>query len=110
MIVKNGDNACTLQGLYQDKPPLPFIPGSEVSGIVTEVGAKVKSVKQGDHVCPFHMSHDQAPSNPMTLLQSLLHRLSSRRCSPRAQVNQAWHAAGVRRDKGRCFCGGGLPE
>ena len=50
-----------LQGLYQDKPPLPFIPGSEVSGIVTEVGAKVKSVKQGDHVCPFHISHDQPP-------------------------------------------------
>ena len=52
-----------LQGLYQDKPPLPFIPGSEVSGIVTEVGAKVKSVKQGDHVCSLHMSHDQAQSN-----------------------------------------------
>ena len=51
-----------LQGLYQDKPPLPFIPGSEVSGIVTEVGAKVKSVKQGDHVCPFPVSHDQTHS------------------------------------------------
>ena len=38
------------QGLYQDKPRLPFIPGSEVSGIVTEVGQKVKALKLGDHV------------------------------------------------------------
>ena len=40
-----------VQGLYQDKPPLPFIPGSEVSGIIMEVGPKVKGLKQGDHVC-----------------------------------------------------------
>lgn len=39
-----------LQGLYQDKPKLPFIPGSEVSGVITEVGSKVKSVKVGDRV------------------------------------------------------------
>lgn len=38
------------QGLYQDKPRLPFIPGSEVSGIVIEVGHKVKALKPGDHV------------------------------------------------------------
>ena len=75
-------NECLhLQGLYQDQPPLPFIPGSEVSGIVTEVGAKVKSVKQGDHVCILHMSHDQAPFSPMVTAQSLLHSLSSRGCS-----------------------------
>ena len=29
---------------------MPFIPGSEISGIVMEVGAKVKAVKRGDHV------------------------------------------------------------
>jgi NADPH:quinone reductase len=39
-----------MQGLYQDKPPLPFIPGSEVSGVITEVGPKVKSFKVGDRV------------------------------------------------------------
>ncbi len=27
------------QGLYQERPPLPYIPGSEVSGVVTEAGA-----------------------------------------------------------------------
>ena len=39
-----------VQGLYQDKPPLPFIPGSEVSGVVMGIGPKVKGFKQGDHV------------------------------------------------------------
>ncbi len=56
-----------LQGLYQDKPPMPFIPGSEISGIVMEVGAKVKAVKQGDHV-----------SSPQTRMH---HDASSRACS-----------------------------
>lgn len=40
----------TVQGQYQDKPKLPFIPGSEVSGTVIEVGSRVKSHKVGDKV------------------------------------------------------------
>lgn len=39
-----------VQGLYQEKPKLPFIPGGEVSGQVIEVGQKVKSVKPKDLV------------------------------------------------------------
>jgi NADPH2:quinone reductase len=39
-----------IQDKYQMKPPLPFSPGSEVSGVVREVGAKVKEVKPGDRV------------------------------------------------------------
>lgn len=39
-----------VQGLYQVKPPLPFVPGHEFSGIVTEVGQEVKSCKKGDRV------------------------------------------------------------
>lgn len=77
-----------LQGLYQDKPPLPFIPGSEVSGIVTEVGARVKSVKQGDHVCPFRISHDRALSNHTLTLQSLLHHLAGKSCSSCARASK----------------------
>ena len=38
------------QGGYQDKPKLPFIPGSEVSGVVTEVASGVKSLRVGDKV------------------------------------------------------------
>ncbi|BDA44288.1 Quinone oxidoreductase-like protein 2 [Coccomyxa sp. Obi] len=47
----NFADALQVQGQYQDKPPLPFIPGSEVSGLVAEVGSKVRSIKKGDHVC-----------------------------------------------------------
>lgn len=38
-------------GRYQRKPPLPFVPGTEISGIVTEVGEGVSRVKPGDRVC-----------------------------------------------------------
>ncbi len=42
-----------VQGKYQVKPPLPFSPGSEVAGIVKEVGQGVASVKAGDRVSAF---------------------------------------------------------
>ena len=38
------------QGLYQFKPPLPFSPGAEVSGIVKEVGEGVTHLQEGDRV------------------------------------------------------------
>jgi NADPH:quinone reductase-like Zn-dependent oxidoreductase len=38
------------QGQYQVKPKLPFIPGSEVSGIVCQLGPAVKGFKPGDLV------------------------------------------------------------
>lgn len=38
-------------GRYQRKPPLPFSPGTEISGIVLETGSEVKSVFEGDRVC-----------------------------------------------------------
>ena len=43
------------QGQYQDKPKLPFIPGSEVSGTVIEVGGKVNTCKVGDKVSSSHL-------------------------------------------------------
>ena len=39
-----------IQNLYQFKPPLPFSPGGEVSGVVSAVGAGVESVRVGDRV------------------------------------------------------------
>jgi NADPH:quinone reductase len=39
-----------IAGQYQVKPPLPFTPGAEAAGIVTEVGAGVSDFKPGDRV------------------------------------------------------------
>jgi NADPH:quinone reductase len=37
-------------GKYQFKPPLPFVPGTEATGVVTEVAPGVTRVKPGDRV------------------------------------------------------------
>lgn len=37
-------------GKYQRKPPLPFVPGTEVTGTVTEVAPGITRVKPGDRV------------------------------------------------------------
>jgi NADPH2:quinone reductase len=39
-----------VQNKYQVKPPLPFVPGSEYSGVVDRVGADVRHLKPGDRV------------------------------------------------------------
>lgn len=39
-----------VQGLYQVKPPLPYIPGNEFAGRVRAAGAKVTHLKPGDRV------------------------------------------------------------
>ena len=43
-------DALQAQGLYQERPPLPYIPGMDVSGTVLEVGTGVKNVSVGDRV------------------------------------------------------------
>jgi NADPH2:quinone reductase len=42
-----------IQNKYQFKAPLPFSPGSELAGVVKEVGAGVSGVKPGDRVIAF---------------------------------------------------------
>jgi NADPH2:quinone reductase len=37
-------------GKYQHKPPLPFVPGTEATGVVVKVAPGVSRVKAGDHV------------------------------------------------------------
>ncbi len=39
-----------VQGRYQIKPALPFIPGSEIAGEITEVGSEVSGWQVGDRV------------------------------------------------------------
>lgn len=49
----NFPDTLIIQGLYQFKPAVPFVPGSEVAGRVLEVGERVKHVKPGDAVAAF---------------------------------------------------------
>jgi len=51
----NFPDTLIIQGLYQIKPALPFTPGNEVAGVVTEVGDKVSNVKVGDRVLTWVM-------------------------------------------------------
>ena len=44
----NFPDVLIVQGKYQYKPPFPFSPGSEVAGIISEIGKNVKSLKVGD--------------------------------------------------------------
>ena len=46
----NFPDTLIIQGLYQFKPELPFSPGSDIAGVVTEVGSGVKNHKVGDEV------------------------------------------------------------
>lgn len=43
----NFPDSLLVQGLYQMKPELPFIPGSEVAGIISEVGPDVPHLQVG---------------------------------------------------------------
>ena len=46
----NYPDGLLVQGLYQMKPPVPFVPGMEVAGRVIAAGSKVQSIKVGDRV------------------------------------------------------------
>jgi len=46
----NYPDGLLVQGLYQMKPPTPFIPGMEVVGTVSAIGPNVKNLKLGDRV------------------------------------------------------------
>lgn len=46
----NFPDTLIIEGKYQFKPPFPFSPGGEASGVVTAVGEKVIHLKVGDRV------------------------------------------------------------
>ncbi|GAB2590104.1 NADPH:quinone oxidoreductase family protein [Spirosoma areae] len=49
----NFPDTLTIRNMYQFKPPLPFSPGSESSGVVVGVGEGVTHLKSGDRVFAF---------------------------------------------------------
>ena len=44
-------DALTARGRYQIKPELPYIPGSECSGVVEAVGTNIRDFRPGERVC-----------------------------------------------------------
>ena len=46
----NFPDILTVEGKYQFKPGLPFVPGTEVSGVVSKVGQGVTTRAVGDEV------------------------------------------------------------
>ncbi len=49
----NFPDVLIIQNKYQSKPALPFIPGSELAGVITAVGEGVTQHQIGDHVIAF---------------------------------------------------------
>src|SRR5215213_6854314 len=49
----NFPDVLIIQNKYQFKPPLPFSPGSELAGVVKEVGPGVSTFRPGDKVMAF---------------------------------------------------------
>src|SRR5207247_11380056 len=49
----NFPDVLIIQNKYQFKPPLPFSPGSELAGVVKEVGSDVSNFRPGDRVIAF---------------------------------------------------------
>jgi NADPH:quinone reductase len=46
----NFPDLLVIEGKYQVIPPLPFVPGKELAGIVESIGANVTHIKPGDRV------------------------------------------------------------
>jgi len=49
----NFPDVLIIQNKYQFKPPLPFSPGSELAGVIKEIGAGVRGAKAGDRVIAY---------------------------------------------------------
>ena len=61
----NFPDSLLVQGLYQMKPDLPFIPGSEVAGTVAEIGEGVAHLKVGQKVIGLCMLGGYAEKVPL---------------------------------------------
>ena len=64
-----------IQGLYQAKSPLPFVPGSEGAGVVTAIGSSVAGFSLGDHVAV--LPQDGAFAEKVAVRADLAMRLPS---------------------------------
>ena len=69
-----------IAGKYQRRPPFPFAPGTEASGIVTEVDPACTRVKVGDEVVAVldwgGLAEEVTPCEMLKLFQIRIHRQS----------------------------------
>lgn len=49
----NFADTLVVQGKYQEKPPFPFSPGSEIAGVVRQLGPGVTGFRPGERVCAY---------------------------------------------------------
>jgi len=69
----NFPDGLLVQGLYQAKPPLPFVPGMEAAGRVVAVGPEVKRLKVGDRALAMltHGGYAEKVGAPERLMMKL---------------------------------------
>jgi NADPH2:quinone reductase len=67
----NFPDLLTVQAKYQVKPPLPFVPGSEFSGVVDAVGDAVTHLKVGDRVASIGVTGGFATHACVTAAQAM---------------------------------------
>jgi NADPH:quinone reductase-like Zn-dependent oxidoreductase len=111
----NYPDVLIIEDKYQTKPDRPFSPGSEISGIVEQVGAGVSDWKSGDlliavpghgglaeYICipasiAFHVSNDVDPAEAASLLltyATTIHALSDRGALQQGETLLVLGAAG----------------
>ncbi len=75
----NFPDGLLVQGLYQMKPPVPFVPGMEVAGRVIAVGPDVKSLKVGDRAAALSTlgSYAEKVGAPEATVMKLPDRMSA---------------------------------
>jgi NADPH2:quinone reductase len=82
-------------GKYQVKPPLPFVPGSEFSGEIVEIGPGVDQLTRGDLVCGGNMGGVMAEETtlPARRVQKLPSHVSMEQAAVlRASSLTAWYS------------------
>lgn len=75
----NYPDGLLVQGLYQMRPPLPFVPGMEVAGRVVAVGPDVTDFRPGDRVAALstHGSYAEKVGADQATVMKLPDRLSA---------------------------------
>ena len=79
----NYPDGLLVQGLYQMRPPTPFVPGMEVAGRVVAVGPEVKSIQDRATASPHFPRMAATPSGSASTEASVMKlpdELERRRC------------------------------